>query len=452
MHPNLSFSLRDEFYRKPIADKLIHLLTSDIELSPIIINGDWGTGKTEFCHKVIHEIEQNHNNLKCVYIDAFNADSSDEPVLTLISAIISLFPKDKDRKSIIEKATPVLKTVSKIILNAATTIILKENAGNLGKELSDSIEKETLSTIDLSINNLLDAHEKANDNIIALREILESLSDEYPITIFIDELDRCRPNYALKMIESIKHIFNIKNVKFVMISNMKQLTSSINKVYGDSIDADKYLDKFINFKIDLPYFHISDHYSYNLQLNSISYFENLIQENNNLKFLSGKGYVDFISFFIKKYKLSLRDIEKLVKYLQIDQMIGRDSSNSPIFCIYIYKLIGTFIYLLDIDLKNKLITEGCSYEDILDLFDIDMANYLGNPRNKIDYSVIDSILITLLVPTKNYIDFEKKYFNETINLKDRWKIAKDGYTQNYVGVEINSFKYIKNTINTLMLI
>ncbi|AWR58131.1 NTPase [Proteus mirabilis] len=452
MHPSLSFSLRDEFSRKPIADKLIHLLTSDIELSPIIINGDWGTGKTEFCHKVIYEIKRNHDNLRCVYVDAFNADSSDEPILTLIAAIISLFPKQQDKKSIIKKAIPVLKYASKVLLNAGTTIILKENVDNLSEELSEALKEQTTTAIDASIDNLLNIHEKSNENILALRGILESLSNEHPIIIFIDELDRCRPNYALKMIESIKHIFNMNNVKFVMISNLKQLESSINKVYGNSIDARKYLDKFISFKIDLPHFHIPNSHTDKLELNSMTYFHNLIQGDQNLNFLSQPGYIQIISFFIKKYRLSLRDIERLVKYLQITQIIGQNLNKSSAFCINVYKIIGTFIYLLNIDLKNKLITEDCSCEDILDLFDIDMANYLDNFRNKTGYSVIDTILITLLAPTKNYLDFEKKYTKEITILKDKWKLAEDGYTQNYSGDDINSFNHIKNTINTLMLI
>ncbi|EPG2135069.1 KAP family P-loop NTPase fold protein, partial [Providencia stuartii] len=214
MQSELSFSTRDEFSRKPIAEKLINLLNSDIDLSPIVINGDWGTGKTEFCLKTIQEMKVSNEEIKCVYIDAFNADSSDEPILTLIAAIVSLFPDKEDKKSIINKAIPVIKYVSKVFLNASTTLILKENAEKLGEDLSDALKDQTATAIDATIDNLLDTHEKSTENINALRSILESLAFDSPVIVFIDELDRCRPNYALKMIESIKHIFNIKNVKF----------------------------------------------------------------------------------------------------------------------------------------------------------------------------------------------------------------------------------------------
>ncbi|WP_244572458.1 P-loop NTPase fold protein, partial [Escherichia coli] len=54
-----TFDYRDEFLRKPIAEKLIALLNSDINLSPLVIDGGWGTGKTEFCKKVANLIENN---------------------------------------------------------------------------------------------------------------------------------------------------------------------------------------------------------------------------------------------------------------------------------------------------------------------------------------------------------------------------------------------------------
>lgn len=46
----LRFDGRDEFSRKSVAEKAIKLLKSDIDVSPMIIDGNWGAGKTEFCH------------------------------------------------------------------------------------------------------------------------------------------------------------------------------------------------------------------------------------------------------------------------------------------------------------------------------------------------------------------------------------------------------------------
>ncbi|QZA80124.1 P-loop NTPase fold protein [Deefgea piscis] len=73
MQKNISFDTRDEYQRRPIAEKIIQLLASDIVVSPMIIDGSWGTGKTEFCQKLITLVESNNEIAPFlpVYIDAF---------------------------------------------------------------------------------------------------------------------------------------------------------------------------------------------------------------------------------------------------------------------------------------------------------------------------------------------------------------------------------------------
>ena len=75
---NPTFDTQDEFKRKPIAENIIRLLTSPIDLSPMVIDGGWGTGKTEFCQKLIRLMQQQHPDYQPVYIDAFRSDHSGE--------------------------------------------------------------------------------------------------------------------------------------------------------------------------------------------------------------------------------------------------------------------------------------------------------------------------------------------------------------------------------------
>lgn len=93
-----TFDYRDEFLRKPIAEKLIALLNSDINLSPLVIDGGWGTGKTEFCKKVANLIENNNQKHKVVYIDAFAEDHNDAPILTLMAGVAALFARRQTKR------------------------------------------------------------------------------------------------------------------------------------------------------------------------------------------------------------------------------------------------------------------------------------------------------------------------------------------------------------------
>ena len=96
LQQDISFEKRDEFNRKPHTERIIKLLKSDIDLSPIVINGDWGTGKTEFCLKTLKLINSAHSGeLNAVYFDAFSEDYIDQPLLSLLTVIYNAFPTEK---------------------------------------------------------------------------------------------------------------------------------------------------------------------------------------------------------------------------------------------------------------------------------------------------------------------------------------------------------------------
>jgi len=93
----VTFDARDEYQRRPIAEKIIRLLESDVKISPLVIDGHWGAGKTEFCCKLIHLIEDGEANLQPIYVDAFKADHADEPLMTLMAAVLNAFPEAKEK-------------------------------------------------------------------------------------------------------------------------------------------------------------------------------------------------------------------------------------------------------------------------------------------------------------------------------------------------------------------
>lgn len=67
-----------------------------------------------------------------------------------------------------------------------------------------------------------------------------------PMFVFIDELDRCRPTYAIELLETVKHLFDIPGLVFVVATNTDQLQHSIKAVYGSEFDAQRYLYRFFN--------------------------------------------------------------------------------------------------------------------------------------------------------------------------------------------------------------
>ncbi|EFO3654462.1 NTPase, partial [Escherichia coli] len=218
MSTDITFDIRDEYKRKAIAEKIISLLESNIPVSPMVIDGDWGTGKTEFSKKLASLIEINSTNHKVIYIDAFTEDHNDAPILTIMAAIAALYNSD-EKKELISKALPALRFGLKTVLKAGAGWVLKQNADEINKEFEEVIKDAANSAIDGTIEALLEDHIEAQKNVLALKEVLTKLAGESKLTIIIDELDRCKPSFAISIIENIKHVFDIKNINFLLIAN-----------------------------------------------------------------------------------------------------------------------------------------------------------------------------------------------------------------------------------------
>lgn len=328
----LTFAMKDDFNRKSIAEKVIRLLRSDIDISPMVIDGGWGTGKTEFCHKLINLMEED-NTHSIIYIDAFKADHVDEPLMTVLSEIIKLVPEGPRRKAFINRVLPAVRYVLKTAAKAGVSHLLRQDFTNLTNDFDKEIQKVADDSIDKTAELILKDHVKAKESLKTLQTALTAIAHNDPIIIFIDELDRCRPNFAIDMLEIIKHTFDVKGVNFVLITNTQQLKASIKHCYGQEVDAQLYLDKFLKFSFELSPLSNRDFHS--PVLAASDHFFTLAKEKNCLPEITLKQdfFKKAIEYSIKAQNLSLRQIETLVLHLQIAQTVSdlptfneRDSS------------------------------------------------------------------------------------------------------------------------------
>ncbi|WP_315338724.1 P-loop NTPase fold protein [Neisseria sicca] len=416
-----TFDTQDEFKRKPIAENIIRLLTSDIDLSPMVIDGGWGTGKTEFCQKLIRLMQQQHPDYQPVYIDAFRSDHSGEPLLALLAEIIkACTPEDtgeqpsEQRKNITRKVAKAAGFVMKTVAKAAVGHVLKQNLEDLEKGMSQIINDEeeaknvaatvadsatTLAshsidaTIDATIEALLKEQIEAEKNLETLKACLKELAADKPIILFIDELDRCRPDYAVDMLEVIKHVFDIENVKVVLVTNTKQLRAAINHRYGGAVDAQKYLDKFLKYSFALPD-KVAVPFETGRSLVSVEYFKRLIRNNHmadKLKDSTEQQIIfNFISDMIELNGLSLRETERLVRFLEIYCSLSGGGLNQGTFPYILLRLTGVFIFCFHPNLMDNINKNCASSTDFARLFNIQS---LPNKRTK-DTDIIAVILIT----------------------------------------------------------
>lgn len=332
---NSTFAEQDDFNRRPLADKISRLLTSNLDVSPMIIDGAWGTGKSVFCQKLINLMKDTSPDTHhLVYIDAFRTDHTGEPLLALLAEIIKVCcPVNHDdvaaqeqRKTLINKFAAGAKFTSKTALKAVLAHLLKQDIEQLSDEWETAIddkakelgEKAIDAGVDKSIElvtaTLLQEQIESEKNLQALQQTLKEVASTKPIILFIDELDRCRPDYAIDMLEIIKHVFDIPEVKIVLVTNLAQLRAAVNHRYGDIVDSHKYLDKFIRLVYTLP-----KKSSPNDPSVSIQYFRDKVEQSNNLKqaFSDSDYYLTLIDTILDSNSVSLREIETIIRNLEI---------------------------------------------------------------------------------------------------------------------------------------
>ena len=328
----LTFEYRDEFKRRAIGEKIVNLLMDD-EFSPMVLDGDWGVGKTEFCHKLINLIRadqskeggtnKNIPRCQCLYIDAFAEDHGDDPLLMLLGNI-ACFIKDKegngDRSECYQKwknaSIAVAKSCFKIVAKASIGLLLKQNADSIGDEISDAITKSAEEGVDAIVNAFLQQYEESNSNIETLKSILAELARDERMIIVVDELDRCRPDFSITLLEKIKHVFNVPNVSFLLVANMKQLSASVSHVYGEYVDSNRYLNKFLKLSVSLVP-------SLNIKNDLFFYFEYLVEKDVELSFFAGNYIGISVSYLLRRNNHTLRDVEQFVRYLKVSVKMSR---------------------------------------------------------------------------------------------------------------------------------
>ena len=307
------------------------------------LDANWGAGKTFFLTRFKKHLAL--YGFASVYINAWENDHSNDPFVTVIDAIQSelksVAGEIQGANLALEKTATLRKSTARVIGAAAisggkhfiTRYIGDEAVGELRSvfsssgdsadgshdEFSDAVteamRKSIESGVDAAGEEILSQFRDQRDVRDNFRVQLADLCDEVlsqseiksPVFVLIDELDRCRPSYAIELLEQVKHLFSINNFVFVLATDTKQLSSAIQGVYGSEFDGSQYLKRFIDR-------------SYLFQETSRSDLVRFFIERNGLhevkfEIFKDMDQFDFLSKCFDDTKVAARDIFQMIELL-----------------------------------------------------------------------------------------------------------------------------------------
>jgi KAP family P-loop domain len=251
------FGPQDPLNRRATGERISALVERVEDPIVLALDGAWGTGKTHFLKRWVgaHSLE-NKGTALTIYFDAFANDFLDDPLIAITSAIDARLPKSEKRVTWKNAKTAAFKLAQPL-----TRIGLAIGSG-LGSEIVGTVGDQILKATEDEVEKAAERFWKREDGRrhamqqlkSSLVELTADIEDKkgQTLVIVIDELDRCRPDYALGLLETIKHFFSVPKVHFVLGVNLRALQDSVRARYGAMDNAHEYLRRFINLTVKLP--------------------------------------------------------------------------------------------------------------------------------------------------------------------------------------------------------
>lgn len=272
------FIQSDSVGRNRYLNTFITALNSVNQNTYISIDASWGAGKTVFMKQLEYlnycpldmfnapnldqaTISDFQDKYSVFYYNAWENDYHDDPLQSLLFSLINRFYTDEKRKTKVKSLT---KTAVKSIATEAVKA--------LSKGIIDIEKISSAETIDDLTSNIRAVSERKQ----AISDIIgKILPDGKKLLFIIDELDRCNPEFAVRLMEVAKHYYNDDNIVFVLSTNNRQLVHTVRKYYGDDFDGYGYLDKLYDLILDLPPVDLAKYFQSQLGVKKDSFWVNI---------------------------------------------------------------------------------------------------------------------------------------------------------------------------------
>jgi hypothetical protein len=407
------FDKSDIFGLKPFGERLAMIVEGNDEPQVIAIDGEWGSGKSVFARQWAGLLRQRMTPV--IEFDAFANDYNDDAFIALAGAVIAHAKEVQQGddhgtiKIFIDKTAKVGRALIpvgvKLGVKALTLGTVDLSDGRDFEQAMEAAAADTGAYLEKELADRLNKAQSATQMMKGFGEALSGLAktlaewerpeetDVKPrLVVIIDELDRCKPSFALDLLEKIKHFYNVDGVSFVLVTNLKQIEAAVKGRYGADTDAATYLQKFISVRFrwnprseaDRPI--------------SVGYVDQCLQR---IRPDLHREHVELLKFFCERTNASLRTVERIFSYITLYPhiMINNNDRKSTHFGCVLLMLI-------------------CLRE-----YGVDYNRYKESEKNKF---TIDSIELLSLKSLNNSIEKWAHAYISVMSIKDLNKVTDEG--------------------------
>lgn len=239
--------------------QLLNIISDNRSSSTFALNGTWGVGKTFVLNRLMKQLldYQDGEKFFVFHYNCWQYDYYEEPLIAIVAAMLDSVDQENHffSQSLREKAKQGMAVAKPILENIAKDFIKKK----VGVDITDLITffknganaVEGINAQEVDANDY-DKYYSFKKAISSAQDGIRALSQERTVVVIVDELDRCLPSYAIKVMERLHHLFaELDNCAVILAVDKGQLDQTVQQIFGAETDTTKYLKKFINFEVQL---------------------------------------------------------------------------------------------------------------------------------------------------------------------------------------------------------
>jgi len=405
--------------REEYANVLTSIVSTYADGFVLAINNAWGTGKTTFVQMWQQSLIK--QEFKTLYFNAWENDFDSNPLVAIMSELSELKGKDnaKAYKSVVEKGAVLVKHIAPALLKA----LVKKHVADIGDVVADAVENAATATTSILEEEIKEFNTKKKtiqEFRNELSEFVQKVTSDKPLVFIIDELDRCRPTYAVEVLEQIKHLFSVKGIVFVLSIDKKHLASSIKGFYGsEEINSEDYLRRFIDLEYSIPEPSADAHLQYLYEYYQLgSFFNSAARQQHSVFANDSSNLLQIAKALFAKSNATLRQKEQV--FAQTRLILRSFSPNQYTFSPLLFLLI--FAKFFREDVFHSIARKQLSLQALSDAF-FDILGGNDSVNYQINFVYIEAMLLW--------------FYNNSLPHSTRFNLIEEDETQS-ISTPINS--------------